>query len=265
MEQFEWMEDRFGTSFTKFDSWPAFIETSQRRNLYVHTDGIVSGQYLAECAKGKCRIDSNAKEGVVINVTPHYFKEASSCILEVGVKLAHVLWRRYAPDQIEQSNKSLNSLCYELIERRDFDIAITLLKFAVDLPGRSSEASKLTFVINLAQAYKWHGKVDECERVLANKDWTAVGNNFKLAEAVLRDDWERAIQTMYRIGSEGDIEKIEYRDWPLFQQLRKRDEFLKVYVDIFKEPFPSSVESEEKQPLKQVAHNEVGILDSTVE
>jgi hypothetical protein len=263
-EQFEWMEERFGTSFTKFDSWPTFIETSQRRNLYVHTDGIVSGQYLVECGKSNCRIDPNVKEGDVLNVTPHYFKEASFCILEVGVKLGHVLWRRYAPDQLEQSNKSLNWLCYELIERGDLDIAIILLKFAVDLPGRSSEASKLTFVINLAQAYKWHGKVDECEKVLNSRDWSAVGDNFKLAEAVLRDDWERAIQTMYRIGCEGDIEKIEYRDWPLFQQLRTRDDFLKAYADIFKEPFPISVESEEEQSVKQVTHNEVGILGPSV-
>jgi hypothetical protein len=263
-EQFEWMEDRFGTSFTKFDSWPTFIETSQRRNLYVHTDGIVSGQYLTECARSKCRIDPEVKEGVVINVTPHYFKEASSCILEVGVKLAHVLWRRYAPHQIEKSNKSLNLLCYELIERKDFEIAITLLKFAVDLPGRSSEVSKLMFVINLAQACKWLGNVEECEKVLASKDWSAVGDNFKLAEAVLRDDWDRAIQTMYRIGGEGDIEKISYRDWPLFKQLRKRDEFLKAYADIFKEAFPSSVESEEIQPTKQVTQDKAGILGSSV-
>lgn len=49
-EQFVWMEKRFGLPLRKdLPSWPSFIEMAERRNLFVHCDGVVSSQYLAVC------------------------------------------------------------------------------------------------------------------------------------------------------------------------------------------------------------------------
>jgi len=49
-EQFEWLETKLGIPLRKgLDAWKDFIEITERRNLLVHTDGIVSSQYLAVC------------------------------------------------------------------------------------------------------------------------------------------------------------------------------------------------------------------------
>lgn len=41
-EQFKDMERMFSITLTKFDSWPHFIENTQRRNLFTHCDGVVT-------------------------------------------------------------------------------------------------------------------------------------------------------------------------------------------------------------------------------
>jgi len=51
-EQFTWMENRFGLKLRKdLPIWPIFIEMTERRNLFVHCDGVVSSQYVSVCNK----------------------------------------------------------------------------------------------------------------------------------------------------------------------------------------------------------------------
>jgi len=241
-DQFEWMEKRFSTPLTRFDSWSTFIEVSQRRNLFVHTDGIVSRQYLEECKNHKCAIESELSEGDSVGVPHAYFEEAASCIIEVGVKLAQVLWRKFMPDQSEEADDNLNGLAYDLIDHGEYKTAIKLLEFAVEFVKRPTQERKMTFIVNLAQAYKWDGEDRQCERILSGVDWSALGDKFVLAEAVLREDWSRAIIVMRRVGSGGGIDKHNYRDWPLFRQFRKKPEFTQAYSDIFGDQFPINID-----------------------
>jgi hypothetical protein len=42
-DQFVWFEKRFGISIGKdFPAWPVFMEVTERRHLFVHTNGVVS-------------------------------------------------------------------------------------------------------------------------------------------------------------------------------------------------------------------------------
>ena len=41
--------------------WPAFMEITERRNLFVHTDGMVSSQYMTVCKLHKCTLDESIK------------------------------------------------------------------------------------------------------------------------------------------------------------------------------------------------------------
>ena len=51
-EQIQWFEKAFEVNtLRKFAGWGDFIELTERRNLFVHADGIVSGQYIEECKK----------------------------------------------------------------------------------------------------------------------------------------------------------------------------------------------------------------------
>jgi len=49
-EQFEWMQHNLNVPLKKgLTVWPRFIELCERRNLFTHTNGVVSGQYLKVC------------------------------------------------------------------------------------------------------------------------------------------------------------------------------------------------------------------------
>jgi hypothetical protein len=253
IDQFKWMENKFGLALTKLEAWPKFVELTQRRNLFVHADGLVSKQYLSECREAGCKMDPEVREGTVLGVPQKYFDEACTLVLEVGIKLAHVLWRKLIPGQLEDADKNLNELAFDLIQRPDYPLSIALLEFAVSvLKKYSDESRRLIFVVNLAQAYKWHDQMEECCRILDSEDWSAIGEEFKLAESVLREDWAKSAATIRRIGPKGRIGKIEYRDWPVFKELRSRKEFLEAYQDVFGEPYLAPVESKTTEAQQEL-------------
>lgn len=239
LDQFKWMERTFDLPLTKgLKSWPSFIELTERRNLFVHTDGVISSQYISVCKLHKYPLEADSVEGKKLGVPQKYFREAHATIYEIGVKLGHVLWRKLFPEERDKADSQLTDLAFELIDRGKYSLAIRILDFACDeLKKFSNEGHQLTFVVNRAQAYKWNGDDDKCRRIMKSVDWSAKGDQFRLADAVLSEDWDRAGKVMRRIGKDGPVDQNDYRDWPLFRNLRKQDLFLKTYADVFGEDF----------------------------
>jgi hypothetical protein len=129
-DQFEEMEKKFSVPLRKdLPSWPTFIEVTERRNLFVHCNGVVSAQYLAVCKRHGVDC-SKTNLGKELQVGPKYIKLAYATIVEIGIKLAHVLWRRLKPEEMEQADASINNLCLDLIRDEKYDVAQTLLDFA---------------------------------------------------------------------------------------------------------------------------------------
>lgn len=154
------------------------------------------------------------------------------------MKLGHVLWRKLCPEQRASADDNLSSICFGLLQESQYGLAQNLLKFAVaDLKNYSSEATRRIFIINYAQAYKWLGDTAGCLATLDREDWTACDDKFQIAIAVLRDDFDRALGLMIKIGAKGSIQKVSYRSWPIFQELRKRDDFRAQYREVFGEDY----------------------------
>ena len=42
---------------------------------------------------------------------------------------------------------------------------------------------------------------------------------------------------MKKIGTSGDVEKENYRQWPLFEKIRELEDFKKCYFEIFNEEY----------------------------
>lgn len=157
---------------------------------------------------------------------------------EIGVKLGHVLWRKLFPDEREKADENFIRLTYDLIDNGKYPLAAKLLDFACeDFKTFSNEMKKLILVVNRAQAYKWMGQERRCREIMQAVDWSAKGDQFCLADAVLAEDWSRAVKIMKRIGHDGPIKKTNYSDWPLFRNLRKQDIFLASYEEVFNEVF----------------------------
>jgi hypothetical protein len=148
-----------------------------------------------------------------------------------------VLWRKVQPTDREEADRHLNKICYDLLVGEQFALARILLDFATDLKKYSNEEYKRTFIINRAQAYKWSGNAERAGKIIKSEDWSAVSDKFKLAEAVLLDDFDRADSLVKKIGSNDDISKTAYFEWPLFREYSKSEGFLKTFEEVFGEPF----------------------------
>jgi hypothetical protein len=179
---------------------------------------------------------SDVKPGAVLTISPKYFQNAYAVLFEVGVKLGQVFWRKVRPTELEDADQNLISISYDLLTDGKYDLAKALLDFATDVLKRhSSTEMRMRFVVNRAQAYKWSGNEDRVRAILENEDFSALNDVFKLANSVLRDDFPGSMALIRRIGRSERIRVGDYREWPLFRELRKQPEFEALLVEVFGE------------------------------
>ena len=221
-DQFSWLKERLKTPFNEnLESWPLFIELTERRNLFVHTDGKISSQYIHVCNRYNCELSDKLSVGDELGVSKEYFDNSYQCVLEIGVKLAHVIWRRLCPNELEKSDENITDITFELIEDNQFNLAIRILDFFTQKSiNHSNDINRRVMIINLAQAHKWNNDMDKCERILSNEDWTACDDRFKIAVAALNDDFEECYRYMRRLQNDEEFSPSHYKDWPLFRLLR---------------------------------------------
>jgi hypothetical protein len=238
-EQINQIQKKFKMSITSsISSWSNFLEISERRNLFVHADGIVSKRYIDLCNKHNLPTDEMIEGKTSLKVSFNYFEQAYKCLYETGLKLGYLLWRKLLKDDLEVIDDSFNDIVFNLIESDQFDLASDLFGFFCK-EGKDkfhSEKNYLITVINCAQSHKWAGRNDKCLEIIKDHDWSAKSDDFRLANAVLNESWNESAEIVKKIGKSLEMERC-YRDWPLFKQLIKQDIFLVTYKSIFEKDF----------------------------
>jgi hypothetical protein len=240
VEQFDTLEKKFNIILkSDLPIWPTFVEFTQRRNLFVHCNGIISSQYLKVCTSHGCIFNDGNKIGTKLEVSADYLASGFNCIYEIGVKLAHVLWRKIFPDEIELADKNLNNIIYNLLIQEKYKLARIFADFAcIILKKSSSDIYRRMYIINRAISYKFDGDRDSAIKILKKEDWSASNIVFKLGVQVLNDNFQEASNIMKQIGSENDmINKKGYLDWPLFKEFRKKEIFRNIYKEIYQEDY----------------------------
>ena len=239
-KQFEILGKKFDITLNSgLDCWPDFIEITERRNLFAHTNGIVSRQYVSICKKNGVPVEKLPTVGEKLSFNPQYFIHASNVFYEISVKLAHVLWRKILPDELELSDNHYNGICYDLIRARNYDIAIKLLDFICDVEKNHSNENNLLYMkFNRCNAHRLAGQHARCIELLNAIDTTALGIEFRLVEAVLRNDFDLAGKLMRKIGARHEVvRQRSYSEWPIFEGFRESKQFFGAYEKIYKEPF----------------------------
>ena len=275
LKQFKWLENKLGITLRKdLPSFSEFIEITERRNLFVHCNGIISRQYLEVCKENDVKNIDKAKLGQKLNANPAYFNKCYMVLFEIGVKLGQVIWRKLQPDDIESADAHLNNVCYQLLIKGHNRLALNLLTFATDTLKKHHDQEMLCILtINKALAHYLSDKKDDCKKVLEKHDWSATNDKFKLAIAVLREEYENAIELMKSIGtSNKHINQDAYREWPLFRHFRKREDFKLAYKEIFNEelvyiePKPRNLEDilTDLKQLRKEAEEEKTAANSTL-
>jgi hypothetical protein len=226
----------------KVDFWSDFIEMTQRRNLFVHSKGVVSAQYISECHKAGVSIDETAI-GETLTVDEKYFTNSFHVFFCMGVMLSQVISRVVLGNQLlGEIDSVLNNVIYETICEEKYDIAITLSEFATDKNTKhSNKLDEKYFVLNHAQAYKWKGDTEKCREILSKYDFSESKEDILVAKYSLEDDVDNVIKSMKSIGSESDIMNEEaFATWEIFKEMRTKDVFQKTFEEIFRKPLYDS-------------------------
>lgn len=229
--------------------WKTFIEITERRNILVHNDGKVSNQYLKNCKENKCDL-KDIKINDRLSVTPEYFNNAYACLYEITVKLTHTIWRKLLKENLEDADRKLNDICFDLLSSGQFTLVDILLEFACNQKLHHNEALKNVFVVNQALSQYLQGEKVNAKKIIEKKDWSASSDDFKLAHLILTEKFEDSYELMLKIGDEGEIDKENYMTWPLFFKIRKEDKFKNTFERIFNEKY--NVLEVPKRPLQEV-------------
>jgi hypothetical protein len=249
-DQFAWMENRFSTPLRKnLSVWPDFVELCERRNLLTHTGGIVSAQYITNCKEEGVDL-SDIKMGTKLIVDGEYFSKAVSTIYEIGVKLCHVLWRKFAAQERQVADEALSELCYKLIYASSYKLAESLLNFGTTvLKKYSSDRTRRMMIVNYANAVRLQGRDSDAKKILAKEDWTASDHDFAICVAAVLGDIAEVVRLMPIIGAKGIPNAEDYRTWPVFRGLGSEATFTSTFEAVFCEPFvaSSAIEIEHSQ------------------
>ena len=197
----------------------------------------MSSNYLSVCKQHgvDCK---GVIVGTELTITRAYIVQAYECLVEVGVKLAHVLWRKLVPNERDSADNDLIRFCLELMVENRHGLARKLLDFGTCVLEKwDSEVNRLLFVVNRAQAHKWLNDEAECQKILEAEDWSAVDDRLALGVAVLRDDVDKAVVLMWKLKDSPLVPKDSYRLWPIFKRFRKTAQFIGAYKAIFGEDF----------------------------
>lgn len=253
IEQFSDLEKMFGIStLTQFKEWPSFVEMAQRRNVMTHNDGRVSQQYLQVCDREKVSFDTRPIIGSELELTPQYLFNTIHTLSKVGFMLAHTLWRKLLPSngEIEIANDEANGAIFNLLTAKRWNAAASFGEFSLTQPMLKgiNEVSKMIRIVNIAIAYKNLGNKEKAIKVLDSIDWSACIRDFKLANAILRDDYQKSSEIMVSIGKTGEmVNEVAYYHWPLFEEARGRVEFQHAYETVYGHPFKEIVKKEARQ------------------
>nr|WP_321269661.1 hypothetical protein [uncultured Tolumonas sp.] len=240
-EQFSTLESKFKVKLTEFPSWSEYIEITERRNLFVHANGIASTQYISVCSNSKCKI-GDTKVGDKLTVSSEYLTRAYQVILETAVKLTHVLWRKLFPEEREQADNSLINLGFKLISDNKNELAANILDFAFKIPKHHNDTAKRMILINLAQAYKWMNQPEKCNKTIKLLDWSAASYEFKLAVSVLNDEFDKASKLLKTVVLAEEISEESLLKWPIFNEFRKSEQFQLVFKELFNKDYAAQNE-----------------------
>lgn len=237
-KQLEWLSKKLNIKLTEdLPILDSFIEITERRNLFVHTNGKVSRQYLSVINKAK-KVQKNICIGDTLKASPEYVVHCYTTLFEIGVKLGQVIWRKLdEKNSLEEADSYLIDIIYDLLKNNKYNLAITLSEFATKNYVKDyDKCNEYTKCINKALAYYLKGDKEKCKSIISDKDWSASELKYKLAKVVLEEKYEEACAIMKKIGNNNDM-YLAYSEWPLFNTFRNTKVFKEAYKTIYQEEY----------------------------
>lgn len=200
----------------EFPRWLDFLEITERRNLFVHTGGTVSPQYLENCSKWRVTLDKRVKEGSHLSAGDDYIAKAIDCFYELSVRVAQASARRIFPACFGEADKALNNRAVDLLIEGRYDLAERIFTFALSIPENMTSGGEMRyyFLLNRCIARKFSDKdfLDDLHSI----DWSPFHPKYHFAVAVLEDRFKDAERLMRSQAVRDEVSEENFKEWPLF-------------------------------------------------
>jgi hypothetical protein len=203
---------------------------------------VISSQYIDVCREHGVKLQ-DVSVGDRLKIRAKYYNRAVSVILEFGVKLTQVLWRKLKPDEIEDADGELNRLAYKLIMKRMYGEASALLRFGLyEMKKHGTELIRKMMIVNLANSEKLSGNREQAEKILQEEDWSAATDKFIISVAAVRDDVQTVVRLMKTVVVSKQLEVADFRDWPVFETVRTDPRFIETFEREFSQRMVADLE-----------------------
>ncbi len=186
---------------------------------------------------------SSIDEGKHIPLNAKYVINAWNVICSMGVILLHLVAKECARSkrskaEEDQADKFLINSSFNCIQNNQLDAAESILNYAHKLK-LTNDPSDWMVIINLAQTYRWKGNIEDCEKLLNSKDWSAFSSIFQLCVAALKDDESTFKSLLREVASQKAISITDLCEWPVFRLMRAKDSFQEWVKEAFGEEVKS--------------------------
>lgn len=258
--QIRYIDEKLKIGIEKnFSNLDDFLEIAERRNLFVHTGGVVSSQYIDKCKSFGCNISSSIGEQLGSDI--EYFNSAFLIYFEIGLRIGHSSYRRVFKDEIALADRALNNLAVKFMNLGEYSLSEVITEFDLAVPEklRSSDTEYLYFAkINRAVSQKFQGK--DFEKGLSEDPWQVFHPKYALSIHVLREEFSDAARLMKSDEIKSSVGQEGFRAWPVFKSFRETNEFKEAYKDIYGDEYAPDYVKDSK--LKQEQENKALEVES---
>lgn len=205
--------------------WGAIKEAIHRRHLIIHNNGLINKRYLSEF-EAKIPDDlKEAKEGSNVSITASYFNKVYLEMYLAGQILLQNGLRKWLKRYEEYANSQLIDITFQTNIDHDYIIAERLGLYAKK-HNKITKDSYLRIFINYCLALKGQGKNKELKEALDSFDHTSLSPIFVVAYYSLLGNSTKVLANLRNAKIVDKLDYIHIKEWPLFEDLRKKRGFL---------------------------------------
>lgn len=198
------------------------VENFQRRNLFVHNDGVVNKIYLSKVAPSLSKPEMLNKR---LGVSKRYLLAAIDRFESTFIQLAFELWKKCDKHSTERPSLIIQTT-YDALQNKRWLVVTEIAEF-VKNDKAASEADILMAKINSLIARK---KIEDKSKFLEEVnafDVSAKNDLFKLAKHCLLEENDLALILAKRLQKAKMLTLDCLVEWPIFEDLRATPEMAK--------------------------------------
>lgn len=199
-------------------------EAHNRRNLFVHNDGIINSIYLN---KVNAKFTDGLEKGKTIHISEEYIKRVIEIVKKYGTLLLLESWKTFNATERDQRLDVCEDLAYESLKSEHWDFAKDIYKFINE--ETDNYGTKIRAQINLWLCEKQLGNYDTIKEDIKAFDLSGLKTYFHLCVSSLLEDNDKFFELLELEPHE--LVEDQLREWPILSFVRN-DKRMEKYLSI---------------------------------